>query len=499
MQLAHMRPGMGDISSKARAKKIQEEGEESVYVSTEIIRCKILISGVGGIVEPKATPDGVKGFENFKGKCFHSARWDTSVDFDNKNVVVVGTGCSSQQLVPRLLQEPYNAKSVTQIMRSPPWVLPKPPPPGGKEGWKNWAPSIFSNVPGALKAFRFLLFSLAEYDWRLYPDGDWHDKERRELQAGLIRHMKRIVPEKYHEILTPDYMIGCKRRIYDEEWFPSMNDPRMELTTLRLSEVNENSVTLGPGQTYPKNSTSTETKEVPADIIVLANGFDMTRWLSPLEVRGVNGQDLVDTMQERGGPQAYLGQAVDGFPNFFIIFGPNTTTGHSSVIMAIENMVDHATNFIKPILNGDVRTVDVKKEAEVRWTQDIQKQLKRTVFQNGGCNSWYFDKNGWNSTVLPYSQVWFWYWCQFPKWADWNITYTRKGYIKLMVKRLLKTAGVLVFLLGWYRARKEGGSLRSYLEQQKTKAVSYSKLAALLAINQLRERLKSLQNVIMNL
>merc|ERR1711981_990525 len=142
----------------------------------------------------------------------------------------------------------------------------------------------------------------------------------------------------------------------------------------------------------------------------------------------------------------------------------------------------------KPILNGDVRTVDVKKEAEQRWTQDIQKQLKRTVFQNGGCNSWYFDKTGWNSTVLPYSQLWFWYWCQFPKWGDWNITYTRKGYAKLMLKRILKVSGVLFFLLGWYRARQEGGGLKSYLEQQKTKAISYSKLAALLTINQLRER-----------
>jgi hypothetical protein len=311
--------------------------------------------------------------------------------------------------------------------------------------------------------------------------------------------MKRIVPSKYHEILTPDYSIGCKRRIYDAEWFPSMKNPKMELTTLRPTEVHENSITLGPGVTYPKNSTSQEVREVPADVIVLANGFDMTRWLSPLEVRGTHGQDLVDTMQERGGPQAYLGTAVDGFPNFFIIYGPNTTTGHSSVIMAIENMVNHATNFIKPILNGDVRTVDVKKEAEVRWTTDIQRQLKKTVFQTGGCNSWYFDKSGWNSTVLPYSQIWFWYWCRFPKWADWNVTYTRKGLIKLWLKRSLKTAAVLFFLLGWRQARKEGGGLRDYLEQQKTKAVSYSKLAALLALEQVRKRSKTAQQYIMNL
>lgn len=340
---------------------------------------------------------------------------------------------------------------------------------------------------------------MAEYDWRLFPNGEWHDKERKSLEAIELKRMRRIVPNKYHDILTPDYAIGCKRRIYDAEWFPSLNDPRVELTTLRPTEVHEHSITLGPGQTYPKNSNSTETKEVPADIIVLSNGFDMTRWLSPLEVRGTHGQDLVDTMQERGGPQAYLGTAVDGFPNFFIIYGPNTTTGHSSVIMAIENMVNHATNFIKPILNGDVRTVDVKEEAEVAWTKDIQAQLKKTVFHTGGCNSWYFDESGWNSTVLPYSQIRFWYWCRFPAWRDWNISYTRKGLAKLVLSRLTKFAVVAFFLLGWYRARKEEGGLREYIDRLKTQATSYSKLAALLAIDQLRTRLKTAQQYIMNL
>jgi hypothetical protein len=167
--------------------------------------------------------------------------------------------------------------------------------------------------------------------------------------------------------------------------------------------------------------------------------------------------------------------------------------------MCIENMVNYATNFIKPILKGDIRTVEVKKEAEVAWTNDIQQQLKKTVFHTGGCNNWYVDKNGWNSTVLPYSQIWFWYWCKFPRWRDWNITYTRKGITKVVLSRLLKAASVLVFVLGWYRASAEGGSLRSYLAQLRSQAENYTKLGALLAINQARKRLKTTQNYIMNL
>jgi cation diffusion facilitator CzcD-associated flavoprotein CzcO len=130
VQVAHMKPGMGDLSSKERARLVREQGEDSVWTSTEMIRCKILISGVGGLVEPRAAPDDVPGFDKFKGTVFHSARWDYNVDFKDKEVVVLGTGCSSAQLVPRLVREPFNAKSVTQVMRSPPWVVAKAIPPG---------------------------------------------------------------------------------------------------------------------------------------------------------------------------------------------------------------------------------------------------------------------------------------------------------------------------------------------------------------------------------
>lgn len=165
-------------------------------------------------------------------------------------------------------------------------------------------------------------------------------------------------------------------------------------------------MTLGPGRYYPdekdtSSKVSTEQKTVAADVIVLANGFVTSKWLHPLKITGADGQDLISTMDKRGGPQAYQGTAMDGFPNFFMIFGPNTATGHSSVILASENMTDYAMKFVAPILKGDVKTVDVKKEAEVAYTQDIQTKLKDTVFMGGGCSSWYFTKDGWNSTVLP--------------------------------------------------------------------------------------------------
>jgi cation diffusion facilitator CzcD-associated flavoprotein CzcO len=174
-----------------------------------------------------------------------------------------------------------------------------------------------------------------------------------------------------------------------------------------LTSVGENTVTLGPGRTYPdpndsKSSAASHEVILPADVIILANGFQTTKWLHPIEITGRNGKKLLDVFDERGGPQMYMGMALDGFPNFFTIFGPNTATGHSSVILASENMVNMVLKLIKPILKGDVAVTEIKKEAELEWARDIQSALKKRVWNTGGCQSWYQTEEGWNSAVYPY-------------------------------------------------------------------------------------------------
>jgi cation diffusion facilitator CzcD-associated flavoprotein CzcO len=389
--IRRMAAGMGDLSAKDRMKVVQEKGEAAVYSETEI-------------VEPRGWPDEIRGIENFKGKVFHSARWDQTVDFTDKNVVVVGTGCSSAQLVPRLPNAPYNAKSVTQLMRSPPWVVPSVSTPGGDAWWEINGPKLLRNVPGLKEFLRFMIFAGAEQQFvNLFPNTPRAEKHRKIYEDKVLKHMRKTVPEKYHAIMTPDYGVGCKRRIFDKRWLKSLNNEKIELTTQPMNRVTESGVVIGPGATYPANATEQDypEREIPADVIVLANGFDTTRWLHPLKVVGKGGQDLVQLMEERGGAQAYQGTAMDGFPNMFLIFGPNTATGHSSVVMASENMVNYSLNFIKLILNGDAKTVDVKKEAEMAYTAEMQEALKDTVWRSG-CASWYFTKDGWNSTVYPY-------------------------------------------------------------------------------------------------
>ncbi len=403
--LTHMVAGTGDLSNKERQKRMNEQGRDSVYLKQEIVRAKIVASAAGGLVEPNSWPESIPGRELFEGDVFHSARWDYNVDLDGKDVIVVGTGCSAAQFVPMLTKSPYNAKSVTQIMRSPPWVVPRLLPPGGNEKWEKYAPKLFSRVPALARTLRTLFFLFSELDF--YTIFLEKYKERRKpVEASLIKHMKNTVPEKYHDILTPDYGVGCKRRIFDATWFPGLNDPKINLTTQPLTSIQPRGVTLGPGRTYPdpkdvNSKAPTDEVKLPADTIILANGFELTTWLHPLRIYGNDGKLMQDVWDERGGPQAYMGSAMDGFPNLFIIFGPNTATGHSSVILASENMVEYSLKFIERILNGDVKTVEVKKEAEVSWTRKMQEKLKDTVWMNGGCHSWYKTANGWNATAYP--------------------------------------------------------------------------------------------------
>lgn len=405
--MQHLVAGTGDLTNKERQQRIETEGLKSVIVREEIVRAKVVCSAAGGLVEPNSWPESIPGIETFEGDVFHSARWDHNVDLNGKNVIVLGTGCSAAQLVPKLPKTPYNARSVTQVMRSPPWVVPKPQPPFGVEKYEKRSPALFAALPWLGRSFRTMLFLLTELEFfQLFPSTPYAMKARKRHETQLLQHMTKTVPEKYHDILTPEYGVGCKRRIFDETWFPSLSNPAIELTTLPLTSIQPKGVTLGPGRTYPNpkkqdSKVSSEERKLPADVIVLANGFETKTWLHPLRIVGKDGRLMSDVWEERGGPQAYMGSVMDNYPNFFIIFGPNTATGHSSVILASENMANYTVHFIKCILKGDVRTFEVKKKAEIAWTNTMQENLKETVWNTAGCHSWYKDTKGWNATVYP--------------------------------------------------------------------------------------------------
>lgn len=157
----------------------------------------------------------IPGVETFSGPIFHSARWDYTVDMKDKNILVLGTGCSAAQFVPHLIKERFNAKRVTQLMRTPPWVCPKIIPPGGDENWAKTAPLLMTWVPGLLRLFRLVVAAGAESQWPMFTMGISGAKARKLAETKLLRRMKSLAPKKYWAMLTPNYSVGCKRRIFD--------------------------------------------------------------------------------------------------------------------------------------------------------------------------------------------------------------------------------------------------------------------------------------------
>ncbi|KAI5957950.1 hypothetical protein KGF57_002758 [Candida theae] len=321
--------------------------------------CKVVVSCRGGLVHPRNLDS--PGIENFGGKYMHSAVWDHSVDFKGKDVVVVGNGCSAVQVVPSLLNDPqYNAGSVTQVFRSKHYIMPPVPP---------------------------VLFF------------------RKALTKRSVDYIHSTAPEEYWDMLIPNFKVGCKRMILDYQYVPTLHDPRLTLAYSGIKEVVKDGVVLEDG------------KFVKADIIVACTGYDL-RKSNDLAAKTTTGTTVSDLWKKEG-TTAYRTILVKGLPNLFIIGGPNSGTGHSSVVMALENAIDYYAKVASPVIKGKTESVVVKDEAYDNWRVTIQNELKKSVFGTkfGGCVSWYSDERE-NPTAFAWSQVYYWYITHFPNYKD---------------------------------------------------------------------------------
>lgn len=275
--------------------------------------------------------------------------------------------------------------------------------------WLRWA---FKHVLLFLRLHRFQIFLLAEKDFQLFPMTKRGAQLRASRRKAVERYMRSTAPSKHHDLLIPDFDLGCKRRIFDCGYLKSLHAPNLVLTDRKALEIVPEGV-------------RTATGIIKADIIVMANGFRTNEFISPMVVTGRNGQTLTDHWKKFGGPEAYNCSVMNGFPNFFMILGPNAATGHTSAIMASENTINYALRILKPVISGDATTVEIREDAEVSYAYRMQEDMKKTVW-NSGCQSWYVkvnDKEGgsWNAMSYPYSQAHFWYRSLFPVWKDWNI------------------------------------------------------------------------------
>lgn len=353
-----------------------EELHWLIETSTGKLTADVVVSATGPLSDPK-TPD-IPGLDTFPGKVFHSARWDHDYDLRGKRVAMVGTGASAIQIVPEIQRD---VQRLTLFQRTPPWVLPRAD--RAISGVERW---LHRQLPFTTQARRGILWGIRELQVQAFT--------KRPDELGLIeriakRNMERSVKDPaLRAKLTPTYRIGCKRILLSNAYYPALAKPNVDVVASGLSEVRGSTVVAADGT------------EAEVDAIVFGTGFHVTDMPIAERVVGAEGQTLMESWKD--GMKSLRGATATGFPNFFTVIGPNTGLGNSSMILMIESQLNYLADYMRQLNTIGGRTAIAPRTTAVdAWNHRVQERMKRTVWNTGGCTSWYLDDNGVNTTVWP--------------------------------------------------------------------------------------------------
>ncbi|MBW8764784.1 MAG: NAD(P)/FAD-dependent oxidoreductase, partial [Geodermatophilales bacterium] len=338
-------------------------------------RARVLISAAGALADP--TYPNIPGLDSFTGTVMHSARWDDSHDLTGERVAVIGTGASAIQIVPAI--QPI-VDSVAVYQRTAPWVVPR-----GDRPVRRSAAWLYRHLPASQKAVRAVLYITRE----LLVVGM---AKRRRLLEPLERmaraHLERQVRDpKLRAALTPDYTIGCKRILISNDYYPAVAAPNAELVTAGIAEIRPHSIVDRDGV------------ERPADTLVLATGFRVTDLPIAEKIRGRGGRTLADVWSD--GMVSNRSTTVAGFPNLFLLVGPNVGVGHTSMVYMIESQVAYVDEALRTMDAEGLDLLETTPEAQNAYRRLIARKSKGTVWLAGGCASWYLDPHGHNTTLWP--------------------------------------------------------------------------------------------------
>jgi cation diffusion facilitator CzcD-associated flavoprotein CzcO len=346
----------------------------------ERIRARVLISGMGALHVPRY-PE-LPGRERFRGPAFHSAAWQSNAPLEGRNVAVIGTGASAIQLVPQIAGQ---AGRLFLYQRTPAWILPRVDFPIA-DRWRH----RFARVPGLMRLVRACLFWNLEIRVAGFLGNRWMQAQGERMAR---RHLERDVADpQLRAALAPNYAFGCKRVLISSDFYPAVQRPNVELVTGTILEVREQSVVTADGV------------ERPADILIYATGFRATDLLHGVRLVG---RDRIDFQQAwRASRSALLGIAMSGFPNFFMLLGPNTGLGHNSVVLMIEAQIRYIMSCLETMRRRGCRAMELRPDSQRRFGEFLRERLAGTVWQVGGCRSWYQDaETGENPTIWPGSVV----------------------------------------------------------------------------------------------
>lgn len=340
----------------------------------ERLEAQMVISAIGQLGRP-FVPD-LPGLSSFKGQLFHSARWPRDFDPRAKRVAVVGTGASAIQIVPGIIDA---VSRLFLFQRHAPYVLAR-----GDHAYSARTRRRFEKRPELLRLSRALTFAGLELRVSAFR---YPERTRWYAQRMFQKHLERSVKEEsLRDKLTPRDPFGCRRVLLSDDYFPALARPHADVVTSPIAEIREHAIVTDDGVSRA------------VDAIVFATGFRSTEFLAPIEVRGLGASSLKECWQT--GAEAYLGMTVSGFPNLFLMYGPNTNLGHSSIIFMLESQARYIVEALRSLRARGAKTMEVKPEVQSHFNSEIHRELDSLIWSQ--CASWYKTAEGKNTNNWPF-------------------------------------------------------------------------------------------------
>ena len=346
-----------------------------IFEDRNIVKARHIINGSGGLHVP-FIPD-FPGRETFDGTGMHTARWDNSIDMHGKSIAIIGTAASAIQVVPEMAKI---GKEVFVFQRTPNYVAPRK-----DREYTTMEKIIFSKVPFLAKLYRWFIFMRMEL--LLFPITKKNSPRGNKIGNLIKQYIRATVNDKnIHASLEPDYSLGCKRILISDDYYETLNRENVSLVTDEIQEIKPKGILTKIGQF------------IEIDVIIYATGFDIEKHLRSVEIIGLNKKSLLETWAVN--QEAYQGACLAGFPNFYLVTGPNTGVATTSVVFMIEQQIHFIMQLIKRA--GQEKLISVKEEAQDRYNDVIHSALKDTVWSSG-CKSWYIREDGRITTLYPYN------------------------------------------------------------------------------------------------
>lgn len=340
------------------------------------LTARVVVGAMGPLSEPSIP--SIPGMESFAGTTFHSATWNHDHDLRGRRVAVIGTGASAIQFVPAIQPQ---VGQMTVFQRTPPWIMPR-----RDRRVRPRERAVFKVLPAAQRLVRDTVYLAREATVLPFMKPGLLGKLPEQMARA---HLARSVKDPgLRAKLTPTYGVGCKRILLSNEWYPALQQPNVEVVSDGIAEIRPNAVVTADG------------REHEVDTIVFGTGFHVTDMPFVERLKGRGGRLLGEVWRERG-MQALRGTTIHGFPNLFLLVGPNTGLGHNSIVYMIESQLSYAIDALAETERRGAAVFDPTQTSQDAYNALVQRRMQDTVWTSGGCASWYLDAHGRNTTLWP--------------------------------------------------------------------------------------------------